>query len=45
MIQLLILLGLLYLFKNTFADITDSDVDDYLVMDIIADGEFDGDIE
>ena len=42
--ELLICLVLLYIFRNAFMNITDDDVDDYVVMDIIADGEFDGEI-
>ena len=44
MIQLCILLGLLYCFRNAFASTTQEDVEDFMVMDIIADGELDGDI-
>jgi len=45
MIQLIILCGLFYCFRNSFAETTQRDAEDFLVMDMIADGEFDGDLD
>ena len=37
MIELIILLGLAYLFRNTYTDISDQDVEDYIVYDHLID--------
>ena len=42
--ELLILLVLLYFFRGVFSEVTEQDTEDFITMDIIADGEFDGDI-
>ena len=39
MIEFLILMGLLWMFRKSFSETTDSDVEDYMMYDIMTDDD------
>ena len=43
--ELILCLVLLYFFRNSFSGTTDEDIEDFIMLDYIADGDMDGDLD